>query len=184
MKPQGPITEELVFRSCIVPLHLLAKISPVEIVLLTPLYFGIAHIHHFYEFVLTHPHSPILSALARSLFQFTYTTMFGWYAAFVFLRTGSLPAAILAHSFCNWCGLPRFFGRVEGPPIGPPMTRGKEDNDTSSISVQVGDGRLGWGWTVAYYVLLVAGGAAFYQNLWDWTESGKALTSFADGSRW
>jgi len=47
-----------------------------------------------------------------SLFQFIYTTLFGWFAAFVFLRTGSLYPAIAAHAFCNWLGLPRFWGRV------------------------------------------------------------------------
>jgi CAAX amino terminal protease family. len=98
------------FRSVIVAVHLLAKVSPGHIVLVAPLYFGIAHIHHFYEFRLTHPDTPVLAALLRSLFQFGFTTVFGWYATFVFLRTGSLPAVILIHSFCNWCGLPRLWG--------------------------------------------------------------------------
>lgn len=108
--PKGPITEEIIFRSVIITLHLLAKMSPGRIVFLSPLYFGIAHVHHFYEFRLTHPDTPIPAILFRSIFQFGYTTVFGWFAAFLYLRTGSLPAVILVHSFCNWCGLPRLWG--------------------------------------------------------------------------
>ena len=81
-------------------------------ILLTPLYFGIAHIHHFYEFTLTNQRTPLGPALAITLFQFSYTVIFGWYASFVFLRTGSLLAVVLCHSFCNWMGLPRVWGRV------------------------------------------------------------------------
>ena len=175
---QGPVTEELLFRSLLIPLHLLSKVSPTQIVFLTPLYFGIAHIHHFYEFKLTHPHTPLPPAMFRSLFQFTYTTIFGWYAAFVFLRTGSLIAVILAHSFCNWCGLPRLWGRVEAgePIIGPPVDRGKEDSDHRKA--QVADGRLGMGWTVAYYVLLLVGIWAFTAGLWPLTDSTHALATF------
>ena len=145
-------------------------------VLLTPLYFGIAHIHHFYEFTLTHPHTPLLPALLRSLVQFTYTTLFGWFATFVFLRTGSLYAVILTHGFCNWTGLPRVWGRVESSAFIGPVgrdgpERGKEDRD----EVQVAGGRLGVHWTVAYYVVLVAGAMGFYKGLWPLTESGRAL---------
>lgn len=175
---QGPATEELLFRSLLIPLHLLAKVPPKDIVFFTPLYFGIAHVHHFYEFKLTHPHTPIPPALFRSLFQFTYTTVFGWYAAFVFLRTGSLIAVILAHSFCNWCGLPRLWGRVEaGEPVGPPISHGKEDPVVPNA--HVADDQLGVGWTVAYYVLLFTGAWAFYIGLWPLTESRMELTSFS-----
>ncbi|KAJ5099189.1 hypothetical protein N7532_006190 [Penicillium argentinense] len=175
----GPITEEVMFRSAIVPLHLLAHVSPTRVVFIAPLYFGIAHVHHFYEFTLTHPDTPALAALLRSILQFGYTTIFGWYATFIYLRTGSLIAAILVHSFCNWCGLPRFWGRVEaGEPLGPPInTRGKDDSDEASTSV--GNGQLGVGWTVAYYLLLVAGAISFTQCLWPLTESYYGLVSFA-----
>lgn len=171
------------FRSAIVPLHLLAQVSPGRIVFVAPLYFGIAHVHHFYEFRLTHPDTPVLAALLRSVIQFAYTTIFGWYATFLYLRTGSLVVVVLVHSFCNWCGLPRFWGRVEpGEPMGPPMTRGKEDSDGSSATV--GDGQLSIGWTVAYYLLLLTGALTFAQCLWPWTESYYALVPFhAKGSR-
>lgn len=181
---QGPFTEEVMFRSAMVPLHLLAHTSPGRIVFLAPLYFGIAHVHHFYEFGLTHPDTPAVAALLRSLFQFGYTTIFGWYATFVYLRTGSLLSVVLIHSFCNWCGLPRFWGRVEaGETISPPVTRGKEDSDDDvQIGVRGNSGGLGVGWTVAYYVLLVAGAVGFAQGLWPLTESYHALVSFSGKS--
>jgi prenyl protein peptidase len=151
--------------------------SPGRIVFISPLHFGIAHVHHFYEFRLTHPDTAVTVAIFRSLFQFAYTTLFGWFAAFVYLRTGSLPAVILIHSFCNWCGLPRLWGRVEaGVPIGPPLVRAKDDTEGSQF--QVADGRLDISWTVAYYVLLVAGAVGFYYLLWPLTESSLALASF------
>lgn len=107
---QGPITEELVFRSCIVPIHLLSSHRPLQITLVTPLFFGISHMHHLYEFLLLHRHHYCLG-IFQTLFQFTYTTMFGWFATFVFLRTGSVWNAVLAHMACNYIGVPNF-GRL------------------------------------------------------------------------
>lgn len=165
------------FRSIIVSLHLLANVSPGKIVFISPLYFGIAHVHHYYEFRLTHPDTPMTPAILRSVFQFGYTTIFGWFASFVYLRTGSLPAVILIHTFCNWCGLPRLWGRVETdvPLMSPVPVRGKEDADHSFP--QAGDGTLGIGWTVAYYLLLVVGAVVFYWQLWPLTESVRQLAS-------
>ncbi|CAZ81444.1 unnamed protein product [Tuber melanosporum] len=144
----GPFTEEIVFRACVVPLHLLAGRSPGTIVFITPLFFGIAHIHHAYEFYINNPNR-IFVMIVRSLFQFTYTTLFGWFATFVFLRTGSVWASIIVHSFCNFMGLPDF-GPVDGPR-----------------------------WRSAvYYALLVAGAFSFYKLLWLLTGSQHALVRF------
>lgn len=168
----GPVTEELLFRSLLVPLHLLTPLSASRVVLFTPLYFGIAHIHHFYEFILTHPHTPTAPSVIRSLIQFTYTTIFGWYATFVFIRTGNVFAVILAHTFCNWAGLPRVWGRVEARvAIRGPSIRGKEDSD--SVLSQAVKGH--WAWSAAYYVLLIFGAVCFPQFLWTLTDSPKAL---------
>lgn len=183
---QGPVTEEVLFRSVIIAVHLLAKVPPSRLVFIIPLYFGIAHVHHFYEFTLTHPQAPLIAALLRSLFQFTYTSLFGFYAAFVYLRTGNLYACIIAHSFCNFMGLPRFWGRIETPvTIGPQGAGRKEDPSGQVVKdardLQVADGRLGLQWTVAYYVLLVLGAWLFYQNLWTLTTSAHALVDFGYG---
>ncbi|KAL2000354.1 hypothetical protein VTN02DRAFT_3216 [Thermoascus thermophilus] len=178
----GPVTEEIMFRSIVVSLHLLARVRPGRIVFIAPFYFGIAHVHHFVEFRSIHPDTPVMASLLRSIFQFGYTSVFGWFATFLYLRTGSLPAVILVHSFCNWCGLPRLWGRVEGPVFtGPTIVRGKEDTEVSSTAVD--DATLGIGWTVAYYFILVAGAVAFYYQLWPLTQSSRELVSFASGSK-
>lgn len=175
----GPVTEEIIFRSVLIPLHLLAKVSPAKIVFLTPLYFGIAHVHHFYEFTLTHPHTPLAPAVLRTLLQFAYTTLFGWFADFIYLRSGSLYVCIIIHSFCNWVGLPRFWGRVkrrEDYPLSPVAIRGKDDADAIQPGGKGGQLRLQW--TVAYYVLLLAGAYAFSAGLWPMTKSSLALAQF------
>lgn len=155
----------------------MSGMSPSRIVFIAPLYFGVAHIHHFYEFKLTHPYTSVTTSLLRSLLQFSYTTIFGWFAAFVFLRTGSLPAVIIVHSFCNYCGLPRFWGRVEAQnPVIPNMIRGKED--PSGKAEYEPYKPLGLRWTIAYYVLLVLGAFAFRSQLWVLTESPNGLASF------
>ena len=176
----GPITEEVLFRSAIIPLHILAKIRPSRIVLMTPLYFGIAHVHHFSEFTLTHPHTPLLPAILRTVFQFGFTTVFGWFAAFLYVRTGSLFLCIMVHSFCNLMGLPRFWGRLkkrEEHPLSPVAIRGKDDTDAVQASGR--GGNLGLQWTVLYYFLLLTGVYAFYAGLWSLTVSSQALVKFA-----
>jgi prenyl protein peptidase len=180
----GPITEEILFRSVLVPLHLLAKVAPPKVVLFTPLYFGIAHVHHFYEFTLTHPHTPLAGALLRSVFQFGFTTVFGWLATFVYIRTGSLYSCIFIHILCNWIGLPRFWGKLrrqEEHPMGPTVMRGKEDSDTEQPKEQ--ERALGLQWTMAYYALLFAGSYLFYAQLWTLTESTQALARFASEAK-
>eukprot|EP00004_Rigifila_ramosa_P020870 TRINITY_DN5473_c0_g1_i3.p1 TRINITY_DN5473_c0_g1~~TRINITY_DN5473_c0_g1_i3.p1 ORF type:complete len:167 (-),score=28.48 TRINITY_DN5473_c0_g1_i3:49-549(-) len=105
----GPITEELVFRSAM--LCLLRQTSLREsflpLVFFTPMIFGFAHFHH----VLAHIKSPpaeLKRALFAALFQGAFTTVFGMYSVFLFLRTQSVFSAIAAHIFCNWLGFPRF----------------------------------------------------------------------------
>jgi prenyl protein peptidase len=113
-------------------------------------------------------------ALARTIFQFTYTSLFGFFAAFVYIRTGNLLSVILAHSFCNWMGLPRLSGRVgveAGVSIGSPGARKRDDDDDDYPRYE----SRGVTWTVAYYALLVAGAVGFYWQLFPLTESSHAL---------
>lgn len=174
----GPITEELLFRSTIIPLHLLSPLrdSPAKIVFLTPLYFGIAHIHHLYEFKLTHPDLSWTPALLRSVFQFGYTSVFGWYATFIYLRTGSLWACVLIHIFANFMGLPRFWGRVRashsvGRAALQPAIRGKDDTEGDPIGKGVGtSGGESIVPTIIYYTLLLGGAFAFYWCFWSLTD--------------
>lgn len=170
----GPVTEELLFRSASVPLMLLARASIRETVFLSPVIFGLAHFHHFYECRLANPGVPFAAALARSLFQLAFTTVFGAYATFIYVRTGSLLAVCAVHAFCNCMGLPRLWGRVTRA---VPVKGGKDDDG------QVVEEKASLKWTAVYYVLLVAGAVGFYRNFWAWTESPNALVpSSAFGS--
>lgn len=146
----GPISEEFVFRSCIVPLHLFAGQSIGKIVLITPLYFGLAHIHHVYERNMSRPGN-LLNASLVSLVQFVYTTIFGWFAAFLFIRTGSVWSSILVHSFCNSMGLPRVTGRLSGSIIN----------------------------TILYYILLIGGALLFALNIEIRTQSSQAYQPYS-----
>lgn len=158
---KGPLTEEILFRSAAIPLMLLARTSLTKTIFVSPLVFGLAHLHHLYEFRLTHPRVPLAAAVLRSVFQLGYTTLFGAYATFVYLRTGSLLAVCGMHVLCNSMGLPRVRGAVMGRGSGGggewvPVARR---------------------WSVAYYVLLVVGAAAWWKGLWALTESGHALVA-------
>ena len=42
-----------------------------------------------------------------AVFQFAYTSLFGFYCSYLFIRTGSLFPPLMAHSFCNMMGLPQ-----------------------------------------------------------------------------
>ncbi|KAF2454518.1 hypothetical protein BDY21DRAFT_399902 [Lineolata rhizophorae] len=201
----GPVTEELIWRSLLVPPALLAlphsalttststttspstpshatnnptsTLTPTSLVLVLPLSFALAHIHHFYEFSLTHPRTPLFAQLLRSLFQVLYTSLFGAFATFAFLRCASLPAVVAAHAFCNWMGLPRLWGRVGAGSVvavdgaGPDHAKGLRG--WSEVRTDAGVA-----WSVAYYALLVGGAVGFYVLLWPLTESERALVRF------
>ncbi|KAJ2889184.1 hypothetical protein GGI21_006645 [Coemansia aciculifera] len=98
----GPVTEELVFRAAVVPLWVAAGIAQPAVLLVSPLVFAVAHIHHavFVEAQWTR------LVLAGMLMQVAYTAVFGCYAAALFLRTGCVAAPTVAHVVCNVMGLP------------------------------------------------------------------------------
>ncbi|XP_070579134.1 CAAX prenyl protease 2-like [Ptychodera flava] len=112
----APFTEEFVFRACMLPL-LISCLGFSKAVFICPLFFGVAHIHHVIERlrfqgrVLSNPSymcQRIFFLHCISVFQFCYTTVFGAYTAFLFLRTGHLVAPVICHSFCNLMGFPAF----------------------------------------------------------------------------
>lgn len=177
LSSQGPVTEEILFRSASVPLLLLSGASTTTIVFLTPIIFGLAHVHHFYEFRISHPRTPIVHAVLRSLLQFTYTTLFGGYATFLFLRTGSLLSVVLVHAFCNWIGFPRFWGKVSAGET----VLGPDYGELADGEHGPAPGNSEWKdivWTVSYYTLLVVGAVGWWRSLWLWTESESALIVF------
>lgn len=104
----GPVTEELVFRSTILTLLHSAALSRTSLIFLSPAFFGIAHAHHAYNVYLTHGRTA--AALKRGILiaalQTVYTGVFGWYANFLFLRSGTVWGPVAAHVWCNVMGLP------------------------------------------------------------------------------
>ncbi|GAA5840770.1 hypothetical protein JCM11251_001693 [Rhodosporidiobolus azoricus] len=104
----APLTEEVTFRSCIVAASYLGGFSKTSLVFLTPMWFGLAHVHHAWETYLAggRTKQALVQGVVQSTFQFAYTTLFGWYASFLFLRTGSILPPFLAHALCNMLGLP------------------------------------------------------------------------------
>ena len=99
----APFTEELTFRACMLPI-LLSYFSPRWAMVVSPLFFGVAHAHHMAERM--RRGQDLITAALISLFQMSYTTVFGIYSAFLFLRTGHLMAPVVAHGFCNFMGFP------------------------------------------------------------------------------
>ncbi|PWY98637.1 Abi-domain-containing protein [Testicularia cyperi] len=100
----GPLTEELVFRSCILSNLFFAGVSQSKLIFASPLFFGIAHVHHAYNVGRTR--TALKQGLLTALVQFAYTGVFGWLANFLFLRSGSILAPLTSHIFCNVMGLP------------------------------------------------------------------------------
>ncbi|XP_072737069.1 CAAX prenyl protease 2 [Ciconia boyciana] len=109
----APLTEELVFRACMLPM-LVPCTGPGPAVLACPLFFGVAHFHHVIE-QLRFRQGSVGSIFMSAAFQFSYTAVFGAYTAFIFLRTGHLAGPVLCHSFCNSMGFPAVGAALEHP---------------------------------------------------------------------
>lgn len=101
----APVTEEFVFRACMLPL-LVPCFGPVKAILSAPAVFGLAHLHHAYEMI--QQGQTMKGALLVCGFQFIYTSVFGIYCGFIFIRTGHVIAVIIVHAFCNHMGFPDF----------------------------------------------------------------------------
>lgn len=107
----APASEEFAFRACMSPLLLYSGAASLRAAILaTPLFFGVAHAHHFVE--LRRRTGCISASLLAVACQFAYTTLFGWFAAFAFMRTGHLAGPVASHAFCNLMGLPDVAGAV------------------------------------------------------------------------
>ncbi|KAK9497456.1 hypothetical protein O3M35_004165 [Rhynocoris fuscipes] len=108
----APLSEELTFRACMLPL-LIQCFRPQNAVFICPLFFGIAHLHHVYGRIKSG--ITVKYAIIFTGFQVLYTTLFGAYSAFLFLRTGHFIAPFLAHAFCNHMGFPDFYEVINYP---------------------------------------------------------------------
>ncbi|XP_075044827.1 CAAX prenyl protease 2 isoform X2 [Mixophyes fleayi] len=109
----APLTEELVFRACMLPM-LVPCTSPGIAIFTCPLFFGIAHFHHVIE-QLRFRQGTVVNIFLSAVFQFSYTAVFGAYTAFIFIRTGHFIGPVLCHSFCNYIGFPAIFTALDHP---------------------------------------------------------------------
>ena len=170
----APLTEEVLFRANLLALHLCTQPPPLnpqtpypdrwQLVFLTPLYFALAHLHHLLSTRLTYPHAPILPIVIQTVVQVAYTGVFGWYASFLYLRSGGVWGVVAVHAFCNFMGLPRVWGRLERWEGGGRGSRdGREGKERGGNEDEEGDeGDEGWGWReVVYYAALLGG-------VWGW----------------
>jgi len=100
----APFVEEFVFRACMLPM-LTSSMGMKIGVLVCPLFFGVAHIHHLVEWYRWRQR-PFTEALLVTIIQLCYTSLFGLYSAFLFVRTGHLVSPVISHIYCNIMGLP------------------------------------------------------------------------------
>eukprot|EP00062_Callorhinchus_milii_P025593 gi/632986741/ref/XP_007910406.1/ PREDICTED: CAAX prenyl protease 2-like [Callorhinchus milii] len=109
----APLTEELVFRACMLPM--LVPCTGLNRAIFTcPLFFGVAHFHHVIE-LLKFRQGTVSGIFLSAVFQFSYTAVFGAYTAFIFIRTGHLIGPVLCHSFCNYMGFPAIGAAFDHP---------------------------------------------------------------------
>ncbi|KAM0992800.1 hypothetical protein ACFX2J_008431 [Malus domestica] len=109
----APITEELVFRACMIPLLLCGGFQKSTVILLCPIFFSLAHLNHLME-VYSRQNYNLMKAFMVIGLQLGYTVVFGSYASFLFIQTGHFLAPLVAHAFCNFMGLPMLVSRGKG----------------------------------------------------------------------
>merc|ERR1719158_2655319 len=93
---------------------LLGHYTHSQAIVVSPLFFGVAHFHHMVERI--RKGEDILSSFLISMFQFTYTTIFGMSSALLFIRTGHFAAPFLVHAYCNFMGFPDFAEVINSEP--------------------------------------------------------------------
>ncbi|KAJ3437045.1 protease u48 caax prenyl protease rce1 [Anaeramoeba flamelloides] len=102
----APISEEIVFRSVLVPLLIHSGFKPSHVIIFSPFLFGLAHVHHSIRDYLHG--TGLIECIVAMVFKTAYTSIFGIYSSFLFYRTGNVLSCIIPHSFCNFVGFPDF----------------------------------------------------------------------------
>lgn len=110
----APFFEEIYFRSCMIPIMQKANFSLTSTILITPLFFGLAHLHHHImdkslkktTFFLFGFSISIKTKFINALFQITYTSVFGMISSLYLIKFESFSTPFLAHVFCNFMGFP------------------------------------------------------------------------------
>nr|GAT47093.1 predicted protein [Mycena chlorophos] len=114
----APLTEEVVFRSCVLAVYSMSGAARWKMVAFAPLVFGLAHVHHALDVYtrLGRTKKALQQAVFSALFQTAYTTLFGAHASWLFLRSGSIVPPLVAHVFCNIMGVPQLGAEVQQMP--------------------------------------------------------------------
>jgi len=100
-----------------------SRFSRTTTIFLTPLYFGLAHLHHLYEVYVQggRTRDALVSGLVSSIVQFSYTSLFGWYASFLFIRTSSIIPPLVSHTLANLMGFPAIGTELDRHPEQKPL---------------------------------------------------------------
>lgn len=108
-----PIIEEVLYRFCNGNIWEHAGISQLKIIFISPFIFGFAHFHHFFE----KTSIPWQRRLLISLIQVGFTSLFGFWTSFCWVKTHGLLTCIILHLFCNYMEFPDFGAALNWPNI-------------------------------------------------------------------
>ncbi|AMD20307.1 HDL437Wp [Eremothecium sinecaudum] len=158
----GPATEELVYTSMNLQNYLiLANSTPTTtLLLLLPLFFGFAHIPHGMEMYFSRNYT-IAEILNRCLFQILYTTVFGAFTNFIYLRTGNLYACILVHALCNYMSFPNLSSQLAADY--QQISEKKQSRTWKEVVIRI--------WSYLYIPCLLFCIVGFKNSLWTLTYS-------------
>ncbi|EAY04842.1 Clan U, family U48, CaaX prenyl peptidase 2-like [Trichomonas vaginalis G3] len=106
----APALEELLYRYAGGNLWLKANISDLKVIFLSPLIFGVAHFHHFFEL-----HGPWQKRLIKCIIQVGFTSLFGFWTTFCWIKTHGLLTCMILHGFCNYMQFPDFAEALNWP---------------------------------------------------------------------
>lgn len=99
----APITEEMIYRAFTCTLWESAGFTWCQVIFLSPFIFGLSHFHKYFL-----GSGPSRDRLLGSLGQCGFTTLFGWWEAFIWLKTHNFFLIFSIHAFCNYLGFPDF----------------------------------------------------------------------------
>lgn len=109
----APIIEEVLYRYCNGNLWMSVGISNSKIIFCSPLIFGLAHFHHFFE---TEDLAKYWKrALLTCIIQVGFTSLFGFWNQFCWVKTRGILTCIILHSFCNYMQFPNFKEAINWP---------------------------------------------------------------------
>jgi len=112
---QAPLVEEFVFRSCMAALLTHTPMTATQIIVVAPMLFGLAHVHHAFEYYRASDGSreSVLKIAASTraclcftrctncpVVQFTYTTLFGSFCMLVFLASRRIVPSVFGKANC------------------------------------------------------------------------------------